>query len=315
MTITWLLVYQLLLLVNLLFIPGVIFSFEIVIISTVIVALLNLNQYAEQFFHFQTLQNYGMWGSAPANFNYVLLASLFLFGLAIMVAKDGGKFNVPIIERNERQVRIAGYPFKSINVIPLFLFIPGDWIHNLFQFWPVFVLNGQSYAFLIAPILFSFRMTIFKQAPRVVFKKLAGRFAKLALFGILLSVASYFFAIVAVPALGSLLVIYWWLLMRAKAHDKAQGDWYSEVINGVRVVGIEPKTPAAKMNLSIGDVILEVNNIAVTNEDEFYQALLTQSTYCRLKVENRQGQLAITETAIFSNAPHELGVVLFKQES
>ncbi len=45
-------------------------------------------------------------------------------------------------------------------------------------------------------------------------------------------------------------------------HDDAKPDFeYSEVMDGVRVIGIQPETPAAKMDLKVGDVILEVNGI------------------------------------------------------
>ncbi|MBW1605962.1 PDZ domain-containing protein [Lactobacillus sp. Sy-1] len=313
-SVLWLLIYQVLLLINLAVVPGALFSVEIMVISAIGAMLISLDGFINQFLNPKLLSDYGINLTAPHEFNYVLLVSLFLFGLAVIVAKDGGKFNVPIIERNERQTRIAGYPFRSINVAPLLLFVPGDWIHSLFQYWPVFTLNGHSLAFLLVPIGFGFRMTVFKRQPREVFKQLASQLTKLAILGLALAVASYFFPVAAIPSIAGLLLVFWWLLMHAKSVDKAAGDWYSEVINGVRVIGVEPDTPADKMNLVIGDVILEVNNTAVTNEDEFYQALLKQSTYCRLKLKTRKGQLAIAETAIFSNAPHEIGVILFKGE-
>ncbi|MHA8110737.1 PDZ domain-containing protein [Lactobacillaceae bacterium Melli_B4] len=314
-TISWLFIYQGLLLINLLLIPGMLFSISIAVISALLAILFNLNDYAVQWGHFNVLDRYGLTMGGVGDFNYVLLVAFILFGLGLIIFKDGGKYNVPIIAHNERQTRIAGYPFKSVNVIPLFLFIPGDWIHATFQYWPVFMLNGHSFAFLVAPVLLGFRMTVFKRLPRELFKKLGRHVMQLGALGVGFAIVSYWLPVATVPSLTVLLLYFYWVTMHVKGIDRKQGDWYSEVLDGVRVIGLEPNTPAAKLKLGIGDVILTVNEQAVTNEDEFYRALLRQSTYCRMKVRNRAGRLVITETAIFNNAPHEIGVVLFKSQS
>ncbi|MEJ6400254.1 PDZ domain-containing protein [Nicoliella lavandulae] len=314
-TIIWFAIYQCLLLINLVLIPGVFFSFESAAIAAGIAIWLNLTGYANHLIPSQLLNHYGLSASPAAAFNYVLLASFILFILGAIIAKDGGRYNIPVVSRNERKNRIAGYPFKTLNVIPLFMFIPGDWIHSTIPYWPVMMLNGHSLAFVVVPVSLGFQMTVFKSLPRWLFKQLGKRIMQLALIGILLMVVSLFLPIAALPSLLIMILGLWWLRMHFKAVDRNQADWYSEVIDGVRVIGIEPNTPAAKMQLAIGDVILTVNNQPVTNEDEFYRALLKQSTYCRMKVRNREGRLLITETAIFNNAPHEIGVVLFKGKS
>ncbi|MHA8138246.1 PDZ domain-containing protein [Lactobacillaceae bacterium Scapto_B20] len=315
MTISWLVIYQILLLINLLLIPKVIFSISIAVASSILSIWINLNNYAIQWGHLNVLSRYGLTMGGVNDFNYLLLVTAILFGLGWIITKDGGRYNVPIISRNERQTRIAGYPLKSVNVIPLLLFIPGDWIHATFQYWPIFMLNGHSFAFIVAPVLLGFRMTVFKRNPRSLFKKLGYRIMQLSGIGAVLTIASYWLPILVVPALCLLLIGFYWLFMHFRSTDRKNGDWYSEVLDGVRVLAIEPKTPAEKLKLSIGDIILTVNDQPVTNEDEFYRALLKQSTYCRLKVKNRDGRLIITETAIFNNAPHEIGVILFKSKS
>ncbi|WP_290123374.1 hypothetical protein [Secundilactobacillus silagei] len=35
-------------------------------------------------------------------------------------------------------------------------------------------------------------------------------------------------------------------------------------------------------------------------------------TYCHLKIQTPEGDLKVTETAIFDGAPHEIGIVMFK---
>lgn len=66
------------------------------------------------------------------------------------------------------------------------------------------------------------------------------------------------------------------------------------------------------MAISVGDIITECNRQAVNSEQGFYEALLINPTYCRLKIQTPEGDYKVTETAIFDGAPHEIGIVMFK---
>ncbi len=89
---------------------------------------------------------------------------------------------------------------------------------------------------------------------------------------------------------------------------------YTEPFTGVMVLGIQPETPAAKMDLVAGDIILECNNQAVHDEDSFYAARMTDPTYCHLRVKTQSGDIKITESAIFEDSPHNLGVMTFPEQ-
>ena len=84
-----------------------------------------------------------------------------------------------------------------------------------------------------------------------------------------------------------------------------------ETDEGIRIISVQPETPAAKMKLQPGDVILTCNNRVVNSEKEFYQALQLNSAYCHVKVRTYEGDLRIAESAIFMDSPHEIGLILF----
>ena len=113
---------------------------------------------------------------------------------------------------------------------------------------------------------------------------------------------------------GLIVVLTWGILAQHRYHDRHQQFRYSDTEQGVRVIGLRPHTPADKLNLDLGDIILECNRQPVNTEAEFYAALLKSPTYVHLKVRNRQQELIITETAIYNGAPHELGIVLFTDQ-
>ncbi|WP_439645401.1 PDZ domain-containing protein [Lacticaseibacillus nasuensis] len=91
-------------------------------------------------------------------------------------------------------------------------------------------------------------------------------------------------------------------------------NYISRTDLGVRLIAVQPGTPAAKMHLQAGDIVLTCNGRAVRDAASLYAAIQTQPTYCRLKVQRFDGALELTETAIFQGAPHELGMITFTEE-
>ncbi|MEG0496850.1 MAG: PDZ domain-containing protein, partial [Carnobacterium sp.] len=79
---------------------------------------------------------------------------------------------------------------------------------------------------------------------------------------------------------------------------------------GLKVIAVRPDTPAEKMNIIVGDTLISCNNQELETEDDFYQALSKNSVYCHLKVKGPDGELRLTETALYADSPHEIGIVL-----
>ena len=102
-----------------------------------------------------------------------------------------------------------------------------------------------------------------------------------------------------------------WRLSRRSAHERQLH--FTKPYDGVFILGILRETPATKMGLVVGDTIVECNGEAVSNNDNFYRAIQSQPTYCHLKVQDLNGEFRMAEGAIFADAPHELGVVLFPE--
>ncbi|WP_155286209.1 PDZ domain-containing protein [Lacticaseibacillus zhaodongensis] len=83
---------------------------------------------------------------------------------------------------------------------------------------------------------------------------------------------------------------------------------------GVRVVAVLDGTPAARMHLHRGDTVLQCNGQDVPTAAALYAATQELGTFCRLRVQNRDGELRLAETAIFAGSPHMLGIITFAEE-
>ncbi len=302
----WLIWYLIISLITLVVLPFQIFT----VTSSVLASLLALNNIQLPQFSgvLGFLNSIGLRNQNINSVNYIIITTLIIILNTIFIRKNGGEFESPSIARNTRNNRIAVYRFNELSVIPLLCLVPGNWFTSHLSFWPAFSIHGQSFSLLFVPILLGLKMAVKSDVPRKFYLKLTKYFQLLALIGIIFTLICLFIPRLTFYALVVMLLGYY-LAMEIVHHIDYAGDFeYSEVVNGVRVIGIQPGTPAAKMNLQIGDTILTVNGVSVSNEDEFYRALSKDSTYSRFRVLDRNNQLKLTEAAIFQNAPHEIGV-------
>ena len=219
----------------------------------------------------------------------------------------------PQIKHNRRKRRLAVYRWSEFTILPLMIYIPGTLMEKLFHFLPLVHFDEVHFGLFILPFFVS-------SAGRIRGEQIETRMQVVQKQNLILAIGAFAFAVVAwlLPHLG----ILWIMLMLALTvgihlyhylqinKNRAQ---YIEVSEGIRVIAIRPGTPAAKMSLNPGDVILTCNNQPVTNENQFYEALQLDSAYCHLKVKTMSGDLKITEGAIYNDSPYELGIVQFRK--
>lgn len=244
--------------------------------------------------------------------NLILLFAVAMLLMVLWLRRTGGRFSSPKVFSQKRGKLVAGYRFNELLIVPTLVLVPGDWLTAQLPFWPVLSLGTHTVIPIFLPLLIGFRMTIFKQNPKVALRRLARKLVWVLPLGIVLFGITLWIPNALVPVLLVNYVVFISLVIWTRWYDRHQSFWYSKVDRGVRVLGIKPGTPAAKMNLQVGDIITTCNQVAVNSEREFYEALLINATYCHLRVQTPEGDLKVTETAIFDGAPHEIGIVVFK---
>ncbi len=244
--------------------------------------------------------------------NILLLIAIFFVVRAFLLHYKKSIWFTPQVKSGKRGRRIAYYKWKEFSVIPLIILFPADTYMSHVPYWPLFSFNGRSFGILVFPLLVAGAIKVFKEEPQLILKRAYGE--SLVLAGISFIVAALallasWISLVGLLLIGIVSVLFYW---QRKHLDKAGKRWYVETNDGVRVISVIPGTPAAKMGLSNGDIILDCNDEPVKNEPELYAALQKSSAYCRLRVKTFSGELKITESAIYAGAPHEIGLVLFQ---
>ena len=217
----------------------------------------------------------------------------------------------PRIKSGKRGRNIATYLGRETIVFPLLALIPSGTLSSTLNFWPVFNIGNQKFSLILFPIFISTSVKVIKRAKeRVIQDKLKNIELLLGLTFVLI-VLTKFMSKLFLISLIILTVVSIFFEIKLRKKEKDANSWYVETDEGIRIISVQPETPAAKMKLQPGDVILTCNNRVVNSEEEFYQALQLNSAYCHVKVRTYEGDLRIAESAIFMDSPHEIGLILF----
>lgn len=217
----------------------------------------------------------------------------------------------PRIKSGKRGRNIATYLGRETVVFPLLALIPSGTLSSTLNFWPVFNIGNQKFSLILFPIFISTSVKVIKRAKeRVIQDKLKNTELLLGLTFVLI-VLTKFMSKLFLISLIILTVVSIFLEIKLRKKEKNANSWYVETDEGIRIISVQPETPAAKMKLQPGDVILTCNNRVVNFEEEFYQALQLNSAYCHVKVRTYEGDLRIAGSAIFMDSPHEIGLILF----
>lgn len=217
----------------------------------------------------------------------------------------------PKIKSGKRGRNIATYLGRETVVFPLLALIPSGTLSSTLNFWPVFNIGNQKFSLILFPVFISTSVKVIKRAKeRVIQDKLKNIELLLGLTFVLI-VLTKFMSKLFLISLIILTVVSIFFKIKLRKKEKDANSWYVETDEGIRIISVQPETPAAKMKLQPGDVILTCNNRVVNSEEEFYQALQLNSAYCHVKVRTYEGDLRIAESAIFMDSPHEIGLILF----
>lgn len=243
----------------------------------------------------------------------VLVLTILLL-LSTILTLHISKLNqfTPRFMKTKRGKLVARYRMTPLWLVPLVVIVPGETFTQLFDWWPVFSIGSQSYSFLIIPVLLGFRYTVQAQMPTQAKNALLRDFLILAVISVAIFGFTFWKAEIAVLGLLVLLVGGIVVLYRHRLRERQWSFRFGPAEEGLRVVAVRPDSPAEKMDIEIGDVIMESNQRKLETAEDFTESLYSSRSYIKLKVKRIDGELVITETALYENDAHDLGMVLLE---
>ena len=239
-----------------------------------------------------------------------LLIGILLIAEGMLVQKYGADLASPRLQRTARGLKAVTFLSKRLWILPVFLVIPGDTITSFVSYWPVFSLGGETYGFILFPIVIGFQQRARKMLPMYFYPQMGRTIVLLGALVFVEGVVSYFYPIlglasVLVATIGRILisVIYGLSERKGKFAVTPQNE-------GVVIAAILPNSPAEAMGLQIGETIRKVNGESVHSEEELYRALQQNAAQCKIEVLDTDGEVRLRQHIVFHHDHFRIGLLL-----
>ena len=243
----------------------------------------------------------------------VVVLSLLLLAEGFLILRNGSKATSPKRIVSRRGQSVGAHEVKRIWMLPLFLLVPGSVLRFPGDWWPVFHIGSGHYSVLLVPFLIGFGQQIQGMLPKEAVQLHGRRVILLGVITAILSAIGYWYPIVSIIAAAIALIGREAIALIQRVQDEGRPFYFTKKNHGIMIIGIIPDSPAAKMELQVGELISKANGVSVRDEKALYEALQKNRAHCKLEVLDTKGEVRFVQRALFEGDHHELGI-LFVQE-
>lgn len=250
---------------------------------------------------------------SPLLNNILIFMLLILLVTIFMMKKQEENKVFPMLSDSKRGKKVAKYPNKILWVLPMAIIVPGNIIEPFTKWWPLFNIGSERYALVLLPVLVGLHYTVSSQLLRIAREKIQKDFISLFLVGGIGVIFAYFYPAVSIWLAGVLLVLGIFVMYRHRRREKMTNIQYGPADIGLRVIAVRPDSPAERLNLSIGDLILTINDTDMASRAEFNEVLAYNRSYIKLRIQRTDGEIVIAETPLYDDDYNNLGLLLLDE--
>ncbi|WP_338473152.1 PDZ domain-containing protein [Niallia sp. XMNu-256] len=238
-----------------------------------------------------------------------IVVCLLVIAEGILIFKNGKNGTSPKMIKSKRGLRVGIHEVKRIWMLPLLLFIPGESITPPFEWWPVFSIGSETYSFILVPFAIGFYQQIHSMLPESLVELFGKKVIKLGMILTVLSVVVYWYPLFSIIVVALAIIGREWLSLVHRLGEENRPLYFSRKQHGVMILGIIPHSPAERMGLKTGELIMKVNGIGVNSEATFYDALEKNRAHCKLEVLDVNDQIRYVQKALYEGDPFKLGII------
>lgn len=242
-----------------------------------------------------------------------ILAGVLLVAEGILVMRTAHQHTSPFLKTSTRGLPIGIHQANRTWMLPLLMLVPGGDLTSSLTWWPVLSISGEPFLLLVIPFFLGFSQRVQGSLPQESITTTGQRVMWLGVMTLVLAAGSIWWTPLAFIAVGIAMVGREFITIRQRMNDASAAFYFSKRDHGLMILGILPQSPAEKMNLKVGEIIMKVNGYSVHTVDEFYQALQKNGAFCKLEVIGFNGEIRFDQRALYDGEHHELGI-LFVQD-
>jgi len=246
------------------------------------------------------------------NTNFLSIAFLIgfmLFAEAIFIRRTRRQETFPGLVKSARGIWTGEQQLRKMTVVPLILLVPGGAIESFNPYWPLLSIGEATYGFVLFPFLLGFSFRVRAELAPVAGRVLSNQLIWLAILVLAISVGGYFLNGLSLLAIIVAIVGREFITYRFRLRQKQQNPLYKPQEEGLRVLGVIPGTPAARLGIQTGEVIAKVNDMRVNSKDALYEALQTSGASFKLDVLDDAGEVRFIQSAFYETDHYQLGLL------
>lgn len=244
----------------------------------------------------------------------VLLLALLVVGEGLLIRSNAWKGTSPKLIQSRRGQTVGVHEVKRLWMLPVFLLIPGEVLQSPFAWWPVFEMGDQLYSLMLVPFAVGLQQQIQGDLPKEAIRLHGGRVISLGILVLAVAVAGYWFPLASIAAVVLGIVGRELIYLVQRIRDENRPFYFSKQNQGVMILGVLPQSPAAKMELQVGELVSKVNGFQVKDEKSFYEAIQRNAAHCKLEVLDTNGQIRLVQRALYEGDHHQLGILFVQDE-
>lgn len=243
-----------------------------------------------------------------------LLMGIFLLVESFLMQRVKRGETYPDLVLGERGKWIGLHHIKKLSIIPFFTLVPSGLITPFADYWPYITLDGQTYSLLLFPFLLGFDHSVKSVLPIKAAEGIGKKVGLLGFIVLLLGIGSIYYWGLAVFAVVFGILGREFISYKHRVRDSGMQSFFGGKSRGLSVIAIIPNTPAERLDIKIGETISKVNGRPLADIDDFYQSLQKSGAFFKLEVLDLAGEPRLLQSALYQNDHHELGLVFVREQ-
>lgn len=240
-----------------------------------------------------------------------VIIGVLLIQEGILVIWRGADRTSPRLFKGKRGHYIGAHEATRFWIVPQFLVLPAGSIPVL-DWWPLFPMGAVGFSFFLVPFAIGYRQLVTHTLPAEAIKHLGKQVLFLGIIVTGIAAVGHFYNLPLLIAISiaSGLAGRELITLVTSQRDDTRPSFFVPLDKGVMILAVVPGTPAAKMGLKAGEVIVKVNGVMLSHESSLYKALQINAAYCKLEVLDLNGEIRFVQGSLYQNEHHQLGVLL-----
>ena len=277
------------------------YTLGITFIILLLISFIDLHRF-EAFMQFQDL-------SAVHFICLAILTGLFLLVEALLLGttKKGRTFST--LSLSERGIWTGQHQLKRLAFVPFFALLPTDSLTGITPLYPYFEYGNQTFSLVLLPFFLGYQYNVRSELPEKAAEKLGRATLLLGFLVLLCAIGSLFFPVFSLVAIILSIVGKEWITYRHRLQDRRKPAFFRPLDEGIKVLDTIPNSPADRLEILTGEIILKVNGTIVTDSTQLYKALQNSGAFFKLDVLDYNGEVRFIHSAFYEEDHHELGII------